>query len=451
MTLRSRLLLLLFALFIGLGVTQWVLLRSLTRELHDEAGAAAFEVGNSVASALGYSVPEGSTPETIPFSKILPQEEALILSTTDTEGGDVAVELRLGARKEPGEASPNSTPMIALQPALSVSEKVEREIPIPRDGFDAAFERHATSQTLGFLLLSALGLIAAGWMAWSVSAPLRGLSEAARRLGEGELGLQIPEAGSSEIAGTARAFNHMSRELQSYERLARQHREREHLSEIGELASALAHSLRNPLNALGLTLEEHERALEASGETWPEATSARGQIRRIEGALRSLLAITGAESSHSEEVRLGHLARDVALEVTQDSGNGLEIDVDDASGERELLAVSAELRAVLHTLLVNAAEASPPGGRIEVSIAGGEDDEVVLEVVDRGRGLAQEIEGGLFEPHATTKARGTGMGLFLARRIVDSRYGGSLELSPREGGGVCARLVLRSRVEESRG
>lgn len=451
MTLRSRLLLLLFALFVGLGVTQWMLLRSLTRELHDEAGAAAFEVGSSVASALGYSIPEGSTPGSVPASRVLSQEEALILSTTDTEGGDVAVELRLEARKEAVVASPSSTPMVPLQPAIRIVETVEREIPIPREGFDAAFERHASLQTLGFLLLSGLGLIAAGWMAWRVSAPLHGLSEAARRVGEGELGLQVPETGSSEIAETARAFNCMSRELQAYELLARQHREREHLSEIGELASALAHSLRNPLNALGLTLEEHERELDASGGRWPEAASARAQIRRIDGAMRSLLAITGAESSHSEQVRLGLLARDVALEVTQDSANGLEVDVEDAPGDHRLLAVVAEVRAVLQTLMVNAAEASPRDGRIEVSIARGQDDELVLEVRDRGRGLAQQIEDELFEPHATTKARGTGMGLFLARRIVDSRYGGSLELSPREGGGVCARLVLRSRVEEACG
>jgi len=453
MTLRSKLLLLLVALFAGLGVTQWFLLRALTRELHEEAGAAAFEVGSSVASALGYAVPREPTEESVPFTKILPPEEALILSTRETSEGDIAVDMRLGTGTDVEDGTHASTPWTPLEPALPrtdvIADVVERQIPIPRQGFDDAFDRYASSLALGFLLLSGLGLVAAGWMALRVSAPLRRLSEAAHKLGDGELGLQVDASGSAEFVATARAFNHMSRELQAYERLAREHSEREHLSEIGELARALAHSLRNPLNALGLTLEEHEKSLAANGMNWTEAATARAQIRRIEGSVRSMLSITGGEAATCEQVRLGHLARDVALEVVQDFGGGLEVDVLDPPDAPRLRAVLPELRAVLQTLLVNAAEASDEGGRIDVSITACGEDELTVEVLDRGRGLEPRIESELFEPHATTKTRGTGMGLFLARRIVATRYAGSLELERRDGGGTRARLVLHPRVEES--
>lgn len=457
MTLRTKLLLLLFTLFAGLGSTQWILLRSLTAELHEEAGAAAFEVGSQVASALGYSLPletiqpasqldEGPSPEaqSVPWSKIEPQGDALILTTSATRNGDREVNLRLGSGEETTEGRSDSTPMLRLEPAQTIA----KPIPIPRQGFNQAFERYASSLGLGFLFLMGVGLVAAGWMALRVAAPLRELSEAARRLGDGELGLQVSTEGSVEFSDTARAFNRMSNELQRYEREAREHREREHLSEIGELARAMAHSLRNPLNALGLTLEQHERELVARGDDWSEAAGARAQLRRMEAAVRSLLSITGSDGTEVEELRIDLLARDVALEVLQDFGGGLEIEVLGEPLPVSLNAVRPELRAVLHTLLVNAAEASASDGRVEISIAERAEGALQIEVRDRGRGLEARIEGELFKPHATTKSSGTGMGLFLARRIVEARYAGSLELEPREGGGVCARLGLHVRTED---
>ncbi len=449
MTLRSKLLLLLFALFAGLGSTQWFLLRGLTRELHDEAGAAAFEVGSQVASALGYSVPVVKARAGVPAAKIRRSDEALILSTTESSDGDVTVAMRLGRGEDVEQAHAGSVPMLPLEPAVPALQVVEQPIPIPRQGFNAAFERYRSSLTLGFLSLLGLGLVAAGWMTLRVSAPLRDLVDAARRIGDGELGVQIPTTGSVEIAQAARAFNRMSSELVEYERLARAHHEREHLGEISEMARALAHALRNPLNALGLTLEEHEKQLAQRGESWEEAGTARAQIRRIESSVRSLLSITGGEGTSCTPVRLGSLARDVALEVMQDIGGGLEFDVRDAPDLGEVSAVQPELRAVLQTLLVNAAEATSEGGLIEVVLGSSGDGEWTVDVLDRGTGLEPHIEGELFKPHATTKRSGTGMGLFLARRIVESRYGGSLDLTAREDGGVCARLVLHARVVEA--
>jgi len=442
MTLRTKLFLLLAGLLAGLGATQWLLYRSLTDNLRAEVRAATLEVGNWVMEVLAEeelaTVPD---PEVIPATRIIPVGEALVLSKKETAGGQVEFDLKLGPSEEAADAE--SIPMVALQPALPPEE---HRFPVPQQGFEAAFEHYATSLTLGFASLSVLGLLLAGVLAWRITAPLRSLSVTAARLGEGELGVQADVQGSGEIAATTQAFNRMSRDLAAYEKRRVAMRDREHLSEIGEVARALAHSLRNPLHALGLTLERLASELPQAGAGREEAAAARAQILRIDGTVRSLLAVSGAAGASVEDVRVEQLARDVALEVMQDTGSEIEVEVPERPGS--LQAVPAELRAVLHTLVVNAVEASPPGAEVQVLVAPAPQERVRVQVLDRGSGLSSEALARLFEPHATTKESGTGMGLFLAQRIVQGPYAGQLELTNRPGGGTCARLELGDRAEE---
>ena len=70
-----------------------------------------------------------------------------------------------------------------------------------------------------------------------------------------------------------------------------------------------------------------------------------------------------------------------------------------------------------------------------------------LEVEDEGPGIAREIRARLFTPHATTKANGSGMGLFLAQRLAGHRYHGSVRLDDRDGQGTIARLELGPRQQ----
>jgi signal transduction histidine kinase len=98
------------------------------------------------------------------------------------------------------------------------------------------------------------------------------------------------------------------------------------------------------------------------------------------------------------------------------------------------------LSRAVHNLLLNACEASPDGGTVSVSSAR-QGDEVVVEVLDRGTGLAPEVRARLFEPYVSTKARGSGLGLSLVRDIA-VQHGGTITLDDREGGGACARIRL---------
>ncbi|MEM7248734.1 MAG: HAMP domain-containing sensor histidine kinase [Acidobacteriota bacterium] len=313
-------------------------------------------------------------------------------------------------------------------------------------------ERYRKRLFLGSAAFLLVGLTIAGVVAHRASAPLQELADAARRVGEGGLGAQVPVHGDGEVAEAVTAFNRMSSRLEELDDHARKLRAREHLSELGEVARGIAHGLRNPLNALGLSIEELA-GTKVSGDARTElARDARRQIDRIDGAIRSFLTLASSGDAGSE-TRFDPvaLAEAVVLEVLQDSRGRVRLNVEADDPVPSLVGVEAELRAVLQALVVNAVEASPDGAEVTLHVAALEDELVVIEVDDQGPGLASEVRERLFTPHVTTKSSGAGMGLFLAHRIVSSRHGGRLELLDREPEGTRARLELPVRAESPAG
>jgi signal transduction histidine kinase len=213
------------------------------------------------------------------------------------------------------------------------------------------------------------------------------------------------------------------------------------LAELGEIGRGLAHSLRNPLHALGLSLEAlagdnpHPRAAAL-------ADGARQQIARIDQALRGFLALSASAGAIREPVDLDVVMDDVLLEASQRAGGQVQLRRDRAG--LKLPAVAAELRIMLHALLINAVEASPPGGEVSICVLG-DSDALRIEVADSGPGVPDQVRERLFQPHVSSKPTGAGMGLYLAERLARQRYAGSLTLQDRTAGGTLACLQLRPR------
>jgi signal transduction histidine kinase len=322
--------------------------------------------------------------------------------------------------------------------------EMKRRIPIPHAEVASTLDRFGSQLLLGNLALLAVGLLAAAVVAHRLTRPLASLSEAAERLGSGELGAAVDAQRGErddEIGRTIASFNRMSQRLAELDRENRRLASAEQLSELGEVARGLAHSLRNPLNALGLAIEQ-------VGAPPEVVEGSRRQIRRMDGALRSFLALASAGSAQAEPVDLAQLAREVALEALQDGGGRVRLEVE-AGGAAPLVVagVPAELKAVLQALVVNAVEASPEGGRVTIRLGPDESADsggARIQIADEGAGVAEEVRARLFEPHVTTKPHGSGMGLFLAHRLVSGRYCGDLRLEPR--GGATAGTVATLRI-----
>ncbi len=239
------------------------------------------------------------------------------------------------------------------------------------------------------------------------------------------------------------------------------------------VAAGLAHEINNPLNyvtnalarvrldaerALGLALEARTRPLEPAERSDVERglarmremmTIAASGLTRI-GKTVELLSRYGRAGFQREVVALDawEAVRTVAEVVLPATGCAVEIEFD-LRGDGTLECVAEEFNQVLTNLVQNAIEAAPSGtGRVRVS-GSVDSDALVLSVVDNGPGIPADVQARLFTPFFTTKGpgRGMGLGLTIARRVVQS-LGGSLQVVSAPGAG--AEFIVRVPLRQCR-
>ena len=214
--------------------------------------------------------------------------------------------------------------------------------------------------------------------------------------------------------------------------------ENEALAVIGEIAAATAHSIRNPLASIRSTAEL-QREL---GHMTPEAAEDTVRdVGRIERLVRTLLSYARGDAAPGGSADPAAVLRDAAEPLAPGAaarGQRLELAV--PIGLPRVRGDAVLLGQVLGSLLSNALEAAPAGGRVAAS-ARVDGDRIALEIEDDGPGIPAAHRGEVFRRFFTTKPRGLGMGLALARRAVE-RLDGTLELAPRSPRGTRATVRL---------
>jgi signal transduction histidine kinase len=448
MSLRLRLFLVFAALFAGIALLAAWGLRHLTADLGQALTLSAADVGQAVVTVLRAErgrATDGVSETSSGFEYRVESDASgrvrRFIDGRELEPDDIDAmrETFSGLPQPPGFTFEHDGDRLILRGGGE-----RRTIPVPRKGVDQALARFRDQFLLGGALLLGVCLLLAAVLAHRIAAPMRGLAEAARRVGDGALGTQAPAAGAvPEIRDTVEAFNRMSAHLGELEAEAERLRAERALSELGEIGRGLAHSLRNPLNTLGLSLDEMARLHPGDQEGRALAARGREAISRIDQALRGFLALAAGEGVEANAMDLRQVAEDVVMEAVQRADGRVRIELD-APEPVPLRALAAELRILLHTLVINALEASPQGATVRVRLRAGPPH--LVEVEDQGAGLPAEIRGRLFAPHVTTKSDGAGMGLYLAERLASRRYQGHLSLEAASGGGTVARLSLEDRA-----
>ncbi len=267
------------------------------------------------------------------------------------------------------------------------------------------------------------------------------------RVGEGDLDVTVGFANrNDEIGDLGRSFNHMVQQLrESREEVARLHRTQmlraERLATVGELATGLAHEIRNPLAGIAGVIEIVGRDLPVTSPAYAVVKDVRLEIRQINHILTDLLQTA---RPHLPELRPSDLnttvEHAVVLACQQVLSRPIEIGFKKDPNLPNVEHDSDQIHQLLLNLLLNAVQAIDGAGaiRVEISLLKGD---AAISVVDTGRGIAPEHLPNIFRPFYTTKGNGTGLGLSLARQIAEEHHG-RIEVTSEVGKGTKFLVVL---------
>lgn len=236
-------------------------------------------------------------------------------------------------------------------------------------------------------------------------------------------------------------------EAQSHEELRVRELERqlfhaERLTTVGRLAAGIAHEINNPLEGMAnyLSLARSDLAKGDLAATARRLDSVGQGLDRAAGIVRQVLAHADPAKAPKTPVDLNQiLAETVEFVRSRPEFGGLAFETELMSGRLMALGSPIMLGQVASNLVINACEAQPRGGEVRVRSAR-EGEQVMLEVADRGPGVAEADRERIFEPFFSTKDS-TGLGLSVCHSIV-RQHGGELLTLARPGGGAIFRMIL---------
>jgi two-component system, NtrC family, sensor histidine kinase HydH len=216
----------------------------------------------------------------------------------------------------------------------------------------------------------------------------------------------------------------------------------EQLAAVGQLAASVAHEVRNPLTSIKMLVEAAHRRDHRKPLSDEDLEVIHRQVGRLEQTVQGFLDFARPAPPQRSQ---GDLRQAViqAIELVQARARqqGVVLDVSSPGEPVEAAADRGQLTTVLVNLFLNALDAMPAGGRLEVRLQPRPDGKLILTVADTGSGIAPQIMECLFTPFASGKPTGTGLGLSISKRIVEE-HGGQIAAANRPGGGACFTITL---------
>jgi signal transduction histidine kinase len=350
---------------------------------------------------------------------------------------------------------------VALSIALvAVLSFAALQIPIVWWSFGAGTP-DAWRRYLVFSIVSALvpNLLLVALVIRIISRPLRRLTEAAVEVSGGRYGTQV-EVGSTndEVGLLAASFNEMSRKMASdiehLRTMGEQLIRTEKLAAAGTLAAGVAHEVNNPLASISSLIQILQTRAAANGQDTQSAETREmlrlisTQIARITQVLRDMMDFARTRPPARAPLDVRHaLEASIRLASFDKDFKRLTLTTRYDDSAPLVSADTDQLQQVFLNLLLNARDAMPEGGDIQVSTAfKSNTHELLIEIADNGAGIAPEHRAHIFDPFFTTKPAGTGTGLGLAVCYgIITAHGGRIEVAPGNNGRgtrVCVSLPI---------
>ncbi len=320
------------------------------------------------------------------------------------------------------------------------------DIPIPRTKVETLLSSVKTQVISSSLLILALSLLFFYWLTQKLTKPLNTIIATSTKIGEGQFGTQVNilhRVPGVELNQLICSINKMSVHLNDLEKQKQILQEQKTTHEVSEIARGLAHSIRNPLHTISLSLDvksENNEEFEALNQR------IKTQINRIDRHLKNLMVITTHESLNSEVIDIKQLIKTIINELSIQYPSQDVVFHCDKNNDYTIGGLTSELHTVINTIMTNALEASDKSERVTIEL-NQQNDGLIIRISDLGIGLDKNIKQKLFTPHNTNKPYGAGMGLYLSNRIVKGRYSGFIEYTENKPKGSVFLIALHNRTK----
>ncbi len=301
-----------------------------------------------------------------------------------------------------------------------------------------------------FVLLSVLLVL--------IERPLEELMNTIARVRRGDLTARVSFAKrEDDIGQLGRQFNEMIERLdQSREEIEEFHRREmaraEHLATLGELAAGLAHEIRNPLAGIAGVVDIMGKELPADSPSRDVIGEVHKEILQIQAILNDLLSYARPRPPDFHPADLNTtIEQAVLLSRQQVLTKPVQVLFEPNPALPPVEHDPALIQQVILNLVLNGIQAISGAGQVRVGL-NAEQEFVVVQVSDTGRGIPAEALPKIFKPFFTTRREGTGLGLSLANSIVQS-HGGRIEVSSTPGKGTQFKIWLaiqRPKVSRSK-
>jgi signal transduction histidine kinase len=295
---------------------------------------------------------------------------------------------------------------------------------------------------LGFFLLVVL--------IRQVLLPIRRLSSEAALLDEPVVAGDDVRVLSKRVHGIMEEMDRARTELKQSKTLLMNS---EKMALVGKLATEVAHSIRNPMTSINMRLFSLKRNLEISDTQKEDFEVVADEMRRLDNIVRNFLEFSRPQKLKKQKVSISDVI-DMTIDLLSyrldlhcvKVHRNRDKDLPPIEGDPELL------KEVFVNLIVNACEAMETGGEIIISeeeaLAEMIGRAILVKVSDNGPGMTEDVKARVLEPFETTKPDGTGLGLFIAVRIIEG-HGGKLELDSTPGKGTTFFITLPLAEEDT--
>jgi signal transduction histidine kinase len=295
-------------------------------------------------------------------------------------------------------------------------------------------------------VIFSLGIILIIFLARRYTHPIQRLVHKVKMVADGDLSVTVPVESTDEIGELAASFNEMVEQLRQRKSLEERLHEAEHLSRVGQLASGIAHEIRNPLNYISLAIDHLKGEIKSSSSRNEEeivriADTIKEEVRKANYMVLNFMNYGRPLKLRRTVVAYGEIVNR-ALTVLGDKLKEQNVTVRlESPPDLPPLNCDQELfRNCLFNFITNAAQSMPAGGTVTLGAAFA-DGLFRLTFQDEGEGIAPEDLEKIFQPYFTTKEAGIGLGLAITERII-KEHGGEITVESSPGAGTRITVQL---------